>query len=318
MDRPGDQLLARARLAEDQHGGVAAGDQFHPLHDRAEPRLHAHDRVAERLASEPGQQRAFVGLGGLAQGGHFAQPKVVVQRHRERLQEQLGQFERVRRRSRSPSAPARPARRSGPPDRPTVRPTRRPRVGRCERRQTPAKADSLAVAMRHFSPATPFQQRLAVRPASNRSGRRGRRRPRLGEARRPRFPSPSEPGRSGGPAPARPGCAAPAWRRCWRSIGRSRCAGRPPARRSGVPVGTAPWWEATPRAGVLSRHITRQFYHIPRHMSSVFNGMRQRIIRHHAHFPSNTAQSSPFRDAARELRSIAISCPMHKPCHRRF
>ena len=93
VDRPGDQLLAGARLAEDQHGGVAAGDQFDAVHDRAEPRFDADDRVAERLASQPSQQRAFVGLGGLAQGGHFAQAKVVVQGHRERLQEELGQLE---------------------------------------------------------------------------------------------------------------------------------------------------------------------------------------------------------------------------------
>ena len=92
MDRPGDQFLARARLAEDQHGGVAAGDQLHPIHDRVKPRFHAHDGVGERLAPQPGQQRAFVGFGGLAQGGHLAESKVVIQRHRDRLQKQLGQL----------------------------------------------------------------------------------------------------------------------------------------------------------------------------------------------------------------------------------
>ena len=44
MDRPGDQLLAGARLAEDQDGGVGAGDQFNAFHHRPQPGLHAHDR----------------------------------------------------------------------------------------------------------------------------------------------------------------------------------------------------------------------------------------------------------------------------------
>jgi len=93
VNGPGDQLLARARLAEDQHGGVAAGNQFHTVHDRREPGFHTHDRVAKSLSSEPSQQRALVGLGGLAQGGHFPQAEVVVQRDRQRFQEELGQFE---------------------------------------------------------------------------------------------------------------------------------------------------------------------------------------------------------------------------------
>ena len=92
VDRPGDQFLARARLAEDQHGGIGAGDQFHPLHHRAEPRFDADDRIAQGFASQPRQQRAFVGLGGLAQGGHLPQPQVVFQGHGKRLQQQLRQL----------------------------------------------------------------------------------------------------------------------------------------------------------------------------------------------------------------------------------
>jgi len=49
------------------------------------------------FASEPSQQRPLVGLGRLAQGSHLAHAEVVVQRHRKRLQEELGQLE-VRRR----------------------------------------------------------------------------------------------------------------------------------------------------------------------------------------------------------------------------
>ena len=201
-------FLARARLAEDQHGGVAAGDQFHPIHHGAKPRFHAHDRVAERLASQPGQQRAFVGLGGLAQGGHLAQPKVVVQGHRNRLQEQLDQFERVRGRRRGPAGAkqdqhaavaGRIAQGSGQHVALVLARGER----RAELRRRPIRSPRRCA---HLSAATPFQQRSAVRRASNRSGRRAEAAPRAAESDGHGFQARSGASRSAAPAPARPGC----------------------------------------------------------------------------------------------------------------
>jgi len=87
----GDQLLARARFAEDQHRHVGSRHQFDTFHDRAQAGIVAHDRVGEFLASQAPEQRLLVGLGGLAQGGHFAELAVVVEGHRERIQEHAHQ-----------------------------------------------------------------------------------------------------------------------------------------------------------------------------------------------------------------------------------
>ena len=68
VDRARDHLLARAGLAEDQHRHV---ERARPAPTRsitgAQARLGADDRVAELRAPEPREQRAAVGLGGLAQ-----------------------------------------------------------------------------------------------------------------------------------------------------------------------------------------------------------------------------------------------------------
>ena len=159
MDRPGNQFLARARLAEDQHGGVGAGDQLHPFHHRAEPRLDPDDRIAQGFASQPRQQRAFVGLGGLAQGGHLPHPQVIFQRHGERLQQQLGQLGvfwgkgTVGRGQKNQQAamPRRIAQRSG--QRVAVEPAENDcrQVRHCR---------FMALAMGHPLPATPRQQRF--------------------------------------------------------------------------------------------------------------------------------------------------------------
>ena len=92
VDCAGDQLLARARLAEDEHGHVGAGDQLDALHDGLQPRLGADDHVAELVASQAVQQRAFLGFRRLAQGGHFAEAMMVAQGDGEGLQEDLDEF----------------------------------------------------------------------------------------------------------------------------------------------------------------------------------------------------------------------------------
>ena len=53
MNRPRHHLLAGARLAEDQHGEVRRGDEFHPLHDVPEARPGADDVLVDVLSAEP-------------------------------------------------------------------------------------------------------------------------------------------------------------------------------------------------------------------------------------------------------------------------
>ncbi len=262
MDRPRDQLLAGPGLAEDQDGGVAAGDQFHPLHHRPKPRLDADDRLADLLPSQLSQQRAFVGLGGLAQGGHFPQPQVVLQRRRKRLQQELhqpgvgGLEGAARRRQKNQDAAV--------PRRIAQRPGQGVAAGLAGNDLGGEKGDSPHLPERPegcfaqmgtgpFSPPS----RCATRPprhhASNAANSAGVQSVRALEsgplalcpqpcspAQRPRSPVLSGSCRCGGPTLARWGCAGRASGLYWPSIARSRCAGRPPARRSVVLVGVAP------------------------------------------------------------------------------
>jgi hypothetical protein len=93
VNRTGDHFLARARFAEDQHGGVGRRDQFDPLHDRAQAGFDADDRVADLFSTEPIQKRTPVRFRGFAERGHLAKMLIVFQGDRKRLQEFLGKRE---------------------------------------------------------------------------------------------------------------------------------------------------------------------------------------------------------------------------------
>ena len=156
---PGHQLFARARLAEDQDGGIGAGDQFDAFHDRAEPRFDPHDGIAQRFASQPRQQRSFVGLGGLAQGGHLPQTQVVIQGRGEWFQEQLRQSDMLlveaatsrRQENQQAAMPRRITERPG--ERVAFRPAK-------NQRDQFLRDTRIAPAMRHSFLPAPCQQRL--------------------------------------------------------------------------------------------------------------------------------------------------------------
>ena len=91
VDHPGDDFLAGARLAEDEHGGIVAGHQGRALDDVLKSRIFAHDGIRQLLSAQPFQQRFLVGLGRCPHGSHLAEPLVVFQGHREWLEECLDQ-----------------------------------------------------------------------------------------------------------------------------------------------------------------------------------------------------------------------------------
>ena len=85
------------------------------------------------------------------------------------------------------------------------------------------------------------------------------------------------------------------------SIGRSRYAGRPLARRSGVSAGTAPFARNDFNIGNGCHEIQRLYYHISRPVSMVFHGLRpcrSAIVP----IRRQSSHASQFRNAARELR----------------
>ncbi len=92
MYLPRDQLLAGARLTEDQDWGIRTCHQFDSLHDRGKPRVRSHHGVDQLCSAEPRQQRAFVGLGRGPQGDRLAVAAVIANRRGKRLQEHLGRI----------------------------------------------------------------------------------------------------------------------------------------------------------------------------------------------------------------------------------
>ena len=103
VDRAGDQLLARTRLAQDQHRHVGPADHFDALHHLLQAGLFADDRLAALFASESVQQRASVGLGRFAERGQLVHPGVVIQRDGHRFLDRGQQFD-VRLENRWPSS----------------------------------------------------------------------------------------------------------------------------------------------------------------------------------------------------------------------
>ena len=91
VDRPGNHLLARARLAENEHRHVGLRDQLDAFHDGTQPGADADDRIAELFASQAFEQGAFVGFGRFPQGSHFGHVAIVLQGCGEWLQEHLRQ-----------------------------------------------------------------------------------------------------------------------------------------------------------------------------------------------------------------------------------
>ena len=89
MDGARDDLLAGARLAEDQHRRVRCGDLLDALHHAAQAGARADDGVGDVLAIEPRQQRALVGLERLAQARELVEARVVRQRDAKRLEQRL-------------------------------------------------------------------------------------------------------------------------------------------------------------------------------------------------------------------------------------
>ena len=85
VDRPGHDLLARPRLAQNQHRRVRGGDQLDLLHHRLEAGLGADDRIADVVPVQSRQERPVVRLDGLAQRDQLAEAMVILQGHRERL-----------------------------------------------------------------------------------------------------------------------------------------------------------------------------------------------------------------------------------------
>ena len=75
VNRAGHDLLARPRLAQDQHRRIRARDQLDLLHHRLQPGLRADDRVADVVPVQPRQQRPLVRLERLAERDQLAQPR---------------------------------------------------------------------------------------------------------------------------------------------------------------------------------------------------------------------------------------------------
>ena len=87
MNRAGDHLLARARLAKDQHRQVGRGHECGPFHHVLEPSSRAHDILIDVLAAEPREKRLAVGLRGLTKRAEFVKPAVVVESDGEGFEE---------------------------------------------------------------------------------------------------------------------------------------------------------------------------------------------------------------------------------------
>jgi hypothetical protein len=73
-------LLAAARLAEQQHRSIRPGDLRHALHHVAQSGVGAHNHVGDLASSELAQERSTVGLRRFAQRRRVALSNVMPQR----------------------------------------------------------------------------------------------------------------------------------------------------------------------------------------------------------------------------------------------
>ncbi len=91
VDEARNHFLARAGLAQDQHGGIRAGDQLGPCHHLGQSPVHTDDFIADRGTAQAGQQTVAIGLGCVAQARQLCQSQLIVECGPERLQRLLEQ-----------------------------------------------------------------------------------------------------------------------------------------------------------------------------------------------------------------------------------
>ena len=282
VDRPGHDLLARPRLAQDQDRRVRVGDQLDLLHHRLQAGLGADDRVADVVAVESRQQRALVRLERLAE--------------RRPAPAADGRSPGRRRTAPAGTASARRARRAGrgaaprpgagrPPVHPgrgAAQPAPCPRAPRAAVRAAscarPGPSPDTPCPGRTMPPALPARppRRPCGRPPSpaSRSAR-----PETGP---PGPPSPrmTAPGRADAPGSSRSAAGASGSARAARSTRRSRCVGRPPSRRRAAGRRGAPWRFPVKYDGSPSKyHRNPGKYHGSRQVQIVASGSRAAVWR---------------------------------------
>ena len=89
MDLAGDDFLAGPRLTLDKDRCVGARDELDLLHDAAQSRIGADDRLTDIVAPELGKEGAVLSLERLAKAQELAEPAVVLKSRGERLQERF-------------------------------------------------------------------------------------------------------------------------------------------------------------------------------------------------------------------------------------
>ena len=63
MNRPRDDLFARAGLSQDQYGDIRRGHQRHPFHDLSQPTIRSNNLFIDLMAAQLFHQQAAVGIG---------------------------------------------------------------------------------------------------------------------------------------------------------------------------------------------------------------------------------------------------------------